>query len=69
VKFYHREFEKEWALIEALARDGHISPEEKVDLREVWDTRNTAVHPGERPTPEAVDVMIDRIERICRRWE
>jgi len=57
-------------LMDELERRGLISLPEKTELRRIWETRNDAVHPGGwRPTCEAVEVMIDRIEEICLRWD
>jgi hypothetical protein len=50
-------------LIDELERKQKISLHEKTELRRVWETRNAAIHPAEKPpTREAVEVMIDRIE-------
>jgi len=57
-------------LIDELERKQKISLHEKTELRRVWETRNAAIHPGEKPpTREAVEIMIDRIESICAPWE
>ncbi len=56
-------------LLDGLAREGHISAAERVELQRIWEIRNKAVHAGTRPTVEEVEVMIDRIESICLRWE
>ncbi len=59
----------DYSLIEDLARDGFILPEEKIELQKMWETRNQSVHPDQVPSPEAVELMIDGIERICGHWE
>jgi len=57
-------------LMDELERWEKISLPEKTELRRIWETRNAAVHPGGLPpTREAVEVMIDRIQDICARWE
>jgi hypothetical protein len=56
-------------LLDALAREGHITAAERVELQRIWEIRNKAVHAGTRPTPEEVEVMIDWIESICSHWE
>jgi hypothetical protein len=56
-------------LLERMARDGHISAAERVELQRIWEIRNKAVHAESRPTAEEVEVMIDRIESICLRWD
>jgi hypothetical protein len=56
------------ALIERLVQDNRISLEEKAELRWIWEIRNRAVHAGESPTSEEVDLMIDRIQSVCSHW-
>lgn len=57
-------------MMDELERREKISLPEKTELRRIWETRNAAVHPGgPPPTSEAVEVMIDRIQDICARWE
>ncbi len=70
-KYYRRtlKVQKGTVLLEELARDGHISAEERAELQRIWEIRNKAVHAESRPTAEEVEVMIDRIESICSRWE
>lgn len=55
-------------LLEELARDGRISAEQRAELQRIWEIRNKAVHAGSHPTTEEVEVMIDRIESICKDW-
>lgn len=71
-RFYPRtKLEKSWAepLIEHLAMDKYILPEQRAELHGVWKTRNDSVHAGQSPSPEQVEHMIDLIESICRRWD
>jgi hypothetical protein len=71
-RFYPRtKMEKSWAepLIERLAQDKHILPEQRPELHRVWEIRNASVHAGQRPSPEEVEHMLDLIESICRRWD
>jgi hypothetical protein len=56
------------ALLDRLACDEHISTNEKVDLRRVWEIRNRVVHPNESPTATEIEWMIDQIESVCLRW-
>jgi hypothetical protein len=56
-------------LLESLIRDGHVSQSDGPELRRIWEVRNKAVHPGARPSTEEVEVMIDRIESICTKWD
>jgi hypothetical protein len=56
-------------LLDSLDRNHIIQPGERADLRSIWLTRNRAVHAGEEPTIEEVEVMIERIERICSAWD
>ena len=56
-------------LFNKLEEGGHITLEDKVLLKKVWDTRNAAVHPGQALSEEEVENMIDIVERICRPWE
>ncbi len=57
-------------LINQLAGDGHVSLEDATQLRAIWSVRNQAVHPDDLlPTLEEVENMIERIARICSRWD
>jgi hypothetical protein len=56
-------------VLDALLRDGRIQPGERTELSFVWETRNRAVHHRDTVAPEEVEVMIDRIERICGAWD
>ncbi len=56
-------------LFDRLEERGYISLGAKTLLRKIWETRNAAVHAGTQLAPEAVEVMIDTIERICQPWE
>lgn len=55
--------------LDRMEQDAHISLEEKTLLRRIWEIRNMAVHAGSPPSTEEVELMIDCIERICRKWE
>lgn len=72
LRFYGRHFlERKGAadaLIDQLTHDGHVSLPQRTELRRIWAVRNQAVHPEGQPTPEAVENMIDAIERICLPW-
>ncbi len=72
LRFYRRSFLDRKgaadALINQMAHDGHISLAERTALRRIWAIRNEAVHPGGQPAAEAVENMIDAIERICLPW-
>jgi len=71
-RYYPRmTLDKSWAepLIERLAVDKHILPEQHAELHGVWKIRNDSVHAGQRPSPEQVEHMLDLIESICRRWD
>jgi hypothetical protein len=61
------------ALIAQLAQSGRISLPDQAELDRVWEIRNKAIHPSDRasdrPTPEEIEVMIDRIQSICAAWE
>jgi hypothetical protein len=56
-------------LLGRLVRDSHVSISDGPELRRIWEIRNKAVHPDARPSTEEVEVMIDRIESICTKWE
>ena len=56
-------------LFNKLEDDGLIRPGERTLLGKAWKTRNDAVHPFGEVTLEAVENMIDTIERICRPWD
>jgi len=56
-------------LIEELKRKEVLLPEQSIDLQDVWQKRNRAVHPDEnRLESEEVETMIDRIEKYCAAW-
>jgi len=58
------------ALLGELQYLRKISRGERGKLNEVWEIRNKAVHGRELPPPaEAVNRMIDTIEKICVPWE
>jgi hypothetical protein len=57
------------ALLDSMLREDRIKPGERTELRFVWETRNRAVHHRDSVSPEEVEVMIDRIERICAGWD
>jgi hypothetical protein len=55
-------------LLDRLAQDERISPEERVDLHRVWEIRNKSVHPMEDPTSTEIEWMIEQIENLEHRW-
>jgi hypothetical protein len=63
-----------WAdnLITRMVQDGHVAPEERPRLNEIWNLRNAAVHADPAREVEldsvAVERMIDAIESIFSRW-
>lgn len=71
-KFYKQPLSRRKGAVEdllgRLVRDGHVSQSDGPELRGIWETRNKAVHPDASPSPEEVEVMIDRIESICAKW-
>ncbi len=72
LRFYGRHFLNRKgaadAFIDQLTHDGHVSLSQRTELRRIWAVRNQAVHPEGEPAPEAVENMIDAIERICLPW-
>jgi hypothetical protein len=56
-------------LFARLEQDGLIRPGDRTLLDKTWKTRNDAVHPFDEVSLEAVENMIDTIERICRPWD
>jgi hypothetical protein len=62
---------KEWArwLLDRMAQDHRLRPEDPAELHYAWKVRNQAVHPGSTLQPEEVERMVDAVERICRGWD
>lgn len=73
LKYYRRTLRQTKGMVESLldslVRDGHVSQSDGPELRKIWEVRNKAVHPDARPSTEEVEVMIDRIESICTKWD